>query len=159
MGYKEDLKIDEHDLDTECLRQPVLFEIYTQKLTPLYKLRDELKLEIERFVAKLDGVIRETASAEGKKITEANIQNEILRNPQYNDLQQKYINVCTEVKEAEIIKESFSQRKEMLKLLVELFIAQYWSSVEVPIIRNKKTDVLKNRIEQKIKEDKKNETS
>lgn len=159
MSYKEDLRIDEHNLDEECLKQPVLFEIYTQKLTPLYKLRDELKLEVERFSAKLDGIIRESASAEGKKLTETTIQNEIIRNPQYSDLQIKYIKVCTEIKEGEVVRDSFQQRRDMLKLLVELYIGQYWSTVEPKILKQNKTESLKNKLEEKISEENKIKTS
>ncbi len=154
MSYKEDLKIDEHNLDEECLKQPVLFEMYTQRLTPMYKLRDELKLEVERFAAKLDGVIRESASAEGKKITEAMVQNEIIRNPQYNDLQQKYLNNNTEIKEGEVIREAFQQRKDMLRLLVELYNGQYWSTVNPKVIKQQGAESIKSRLENKISEDK-----
>ena len=152
--YKKDLKIDEHNLDEECLKQPVLFEMYAQKLTPLYKLRDELKLEVERFAAKLDGVIREVASAEAKKLTETMIQNEIIRNPQYGDLQIKYIKVCTEIKEMEIIRDSFQQRRDILKLLVELYIGQYWSTVEPKILKQQGSESIKERLQEKIVEDK-----
>ncbi len=152
MGYKEDLKIDEHNLDEECLHQPVLFEMYTQKLTPLYKLRDELKLEVERFAAKLDGVIRESASAEGKKITETMIQNEIVRNPQYTDLQAKYIKVCAEVKEGEVVRDAFNQKKDMLKLMVELYIAGYWSTVNPKVVKQQGNENIKLRLEEKIRE-------
>lgn len=159
MEYKKDLQIDSNDLDTCCLRQPILFDMYSQKLIPLYKLRDEIKLEIESFSAKLDGLIRESASAEGKKLTEAMVQNEIVRNIQMNALQQKYINICSEVKEAEIIKEAFQQRKDMLKIITELYIAGYWGSVQTPVIRGKATESLKDKLEKKIKEDKKNENT
>ena len=155
MGYKEDLKIDPNDLDTCCLKQPVLFEIYTQKLTPLYKLRDELKLEVERFAAKLDGVIRESASAEGKKITETMIQNEIIRNPQYADLQAKFVKVCAEIKEGEVIRDSFQQRRDMLKILAELYISGYWSTVEPKILKQKSNESLRNKLEEKISEENK----
>ncbi len=159
MEYKEDLKIDEHNLDEECLKQPVLFEMYTQKLTPLYKLRDELKLEVERFAAKLDGVIREVASAEAKKLTETMIQNEIIRNPQYGDLQIKYIKVCTEIKEMEVIRDAFQQRRDMLKLLTELYIGQYWSTVEPKVLKQSKTESLRNKLEEKISEENKTRPS
>ncbi len=159
MEYKEDLKIDEHNLDEECLKQSVLFEMYAQKLTPLYKLRDELKLEVERFAAKLDGVVRETASADGKKITETMIQNEIIRNPQYADLQQKYIKICTEIKEAEIVKEAFQQRKEMLRLLTELYIGQYWSTVTPKVIKQQGNESIKERLKETIFEENKIRTS
>ncbi len=153
-NYKNDLMIDPFDLDTACLRQPILFEMYTQRLTPMYKLRDELKLEVERFAAKLDGVIRESASAEGKKITEVMVQNEIIRNPQYNDLQQKYLNINTEIKEGEVIREAFQQRKDMLRLLVELYNGQYWATVNPKIIKQQGTESIKSRLEDKISEDK-----
>lgn len=155
MSYKSDLEINNLDLDTCCLRQPVLFDMYAQRLVPLYKLRDELKLEIEKFSAKLDGVIRESASAEGKKITENMIQNQIINNPQYTDLQQKYINICTEVKESEIIKEDFQQRKDMLKLLTELYISGYWASVETKVVKQQATESIKDRLKEKMLEEKK----
>lgn len=152
--YREDLKIDQHDLDTACLRQPVLFDQYAQALTPLYKLRDEIKFQMEQTSARLDGLIRESASAEGKKITEVMIQNEITRNLEYGNLQQKYINVCAEVKEMEVIRDAFSQRKDMLKLLVELFIAGYWSTVNPKVIHKQGVESLKDKLEKKMKEDK-----
>jgi len=155
MGYREDLKIDQSELDECCLRQPVLFDHYTQKLSSLYKYRDEVKLAVEQMSARLDGIIREAASAEGKKLTEAMVQNEITRNLQYADLQQKYVNICSDVKEAEVIRDAFNQRREMLKLLVELYISGYWSSVETKIVGEKRTEALKNKLEQKMKEDKK----
>ena len=157
MEYKKDLEIDQHDLDTCCLRQPVLFDIYAQNLTPLYKLRDEIKLEIERFSAKLDGIIRESASAEGKKITENMVQNEIIRNAQYADLQQKFINICAEIKESEVIRDAFSQRKDMLRLLVELYNGQYWATVNPKVIHKQGVESLKDKLEKKIKQDKNNE--
>ena len=157
--YKKDLQIDEYNLDQECLKQPFLFENYSQKLVPLYKLRDNLKLSIEQTGARLDGIIRESASAEGKKITEATIQNEILRNPQYNDLQQKYINICAEIKEMEIIKEAFQQKRDVLKLLTELYIGQYWSTVEPKVLKQSKTESLRNKLEEKISEENKTRPS
>ena len=153
--YREDLKIDQSELDECCLRQPILFDHYVQDLASFCKNRDEIKVAMERFSANLDGVIREAASAEGKKITETMIQNEITRNLQYADLQQKYVNICSDVKEAEVIRDAFNQRREMLKLLVELYISGYWSSVETKIVGEKRTEALKNKLEQKMKEDKK----
>ncbi len=152
MNYRNDLEIDQNDLDTCCLRQPVLFDQYAQALMPLYKKRDELKLMIDQTNARLDGIIREAASADGKKITEAMIQNEIIRNPQYTDLQQKFINICAEIKEAEIIRDAFSQRKDMLKLLVELFISGYWSSVSPKVVKRQATESIKEKLQKKIAE-------
>ena len=153
-NYRDDLKIDPLDLDTACVRQPVLFDMYAQALTPLYKLRDEIKLMIEQTGAKLDGVIREAYSAEGKKITESMVQNEIVRNLEYSNLQQKYIDVCSEVKEHEVIRDAFQQRKDMLKLLVELYISGYWASVTPKVVKQAGTDNLKERLEKKIARDK-----
>ena len=152
LTYRQDLEIDQHDLDTACLRQPVLFDQYTQALTPLYKKRDELKLMVEQTSAKLDGVIREAASAEGKKITETMVQNEIIRNAQYADLQQKFINICAEIKESEVIRDAFSQRKEMLKLLVELYNGQYWATVNPKVIHKQGVESIKDRLEKKMSE-------
>ena len=154
MGYREDLKIDQSELDECCLRQPVLFDHYTQKLSSLYKYRDEVKLAVEQTSARLDGIIREAASAEGKKLTEAMVQNEITRNLQYADLQQKYIDACAKVKEAEIIREDFQQRRDMLKLLAELYIAGYWSTVTPKVVKQRGTENIKERLQKKMAEDK-----
>lgn len=149
-NYKGDLKIEQEDLDTACVRQPVLFDEYAQKLVPLYRKRDEIKLMMDQTYAKLDGIIRESASAEGKKITEVKIQNEININPQYASLQEKYLNICSEVKQCEIIKESFQQRKDMLKLLTELYISGYWSTVEPKTLKNKRSSVLAEKLKEKM---------
>ena len=154
MTYKEDLKIDQSELDECCLRQPVLFDHYTQNLASLYKKRDEIKLAVEQTYARLDGIIREAASAEGKKLTEAMVQNEITRNLQYADLQQKYIDACAKVKEAEIIREDFQQRRDMLKLLAELYIAGYWSTVTPKVVKQRGTENIKERLQKKMAEDK-----
>ena len=154
MGYREDLKIAQSELDECCLRQPVLFDHYTQKLSSLYKYRDEVKLAVEQMSARLDGIIREAASAEGKKLTEAMVQNEITRNLQYADLQQKYVNICSDVKEAEVIRDAFQQRRDMLKLLVELYIAGYWASVETKVVKKQGTENIKERLQKKMAEDK-----
>ena len=154
MGYREDLKIDQSELDECCLRQPVLFDNYTQNLASLYKKRDEIKLAVEQMSARLDGIIREAASAEGKKLTEAMVQNEITRNLQYADLQQKYANICSDVKEAEVIRDAFQQRRDMLKLLVELYIAGYWASVETKVVKKQGTENIKERLQKKMAEDK-----
>jgi len=154
MGYREDLKIDQSELDECCLKQPVLFDYYVQNLASLSKNRDEIKLAVEQTSARLDGIIREAASAEGKKLTENMIQNEITRNLQYADLQQKYIDICAKVKEAEIIREDFQQRRDMLKLLVELYIAGYWASVETKVVKRQGTESIKERLQKKMAEDK-----
>src|SRR3990167_9411731 len=157
MGYREDLKIDQSELDEFCLKQPVLFDYYVQNLASLSKNRDEIKLAVEQTSARLDGIIREAASAEGKKITENMIQNEIIRNLQYADLQQKYIDACAKVKEAEIIREDFQQRRDMLKLLAELYIAGYWSTVTPKVVKQRGTENIKERLQKKMAEDKEQE--
>ncbi len=154
-NYKKELEIDINDLDSCCVNQPVLFDMYSQKLIPLYKKRDEIKLLMDQTYAKLDGIIRESASAEGKKLTEVKIANEININPQYNDLQIKYLNICNEIKSLEIIKEAFQQRKDMLRLLTELYIAGYWSSVEVKgNMKERKINSIAEKLSEKMKEGK-----
>lgn len=155
--YKIDLKIDANDLDNACLRQPVLFDIYSQNLVSLTKYRDELKLSLDQTSARLDGVIREAASAEGRKLTETMIQNEIARNLQYEDLQRKHLNACAEVEEMKAIKDAFLQRRDMLKLLTEQYISGYWGTVETKVINSKAkerfVESIKERLQRKIAED------
>jgi len=155
-NYKKDLSIDIHNLDEECIKQPFLYEMYAQKLPPLYKFRDELKFEIDTTKAKLDGVIREGYAAKGVKTTEGKIQNEIVSNPQVIDLEIKYINICAEIKEHEAIRDAFQQKRDMLKLLTEQYIAGYWSSIEPKVLKENRVDALKNKLTEKMLEEKTN---
>ena len=154
-NYRKDLLIDRDNLDEEVIKQPTLFDHYAQMLVPLYKERDGLKLGIEQLSAQLDGVLREGASARGEKMTETKLQGEITNNPQLQNLNLKYINICTEVKEREAIRDAFQQKKDMLKLLIELYIAGYWASVQCPVVRGKTTEILQKKLEEKMKEDRK----
>lgn len=150
--YREDLKIDPNDLDNACIQQPVLFDIYSQYLVSLTKFRDELRLSLDQTSARLDGLIREAASAEGKKLTEAMVQNEITRNLQYEDLQHKYLNACVEVEEMKAIKDAFLQRRDMLKLLTEQYISGYWGTVETKIVNSKAKERFVERCKERLKD-------
>lgn len=150
--YREDLKIDPNDLDNACIQQPVLFDIYSQHLVALTKFRDELRLSLDQTSARLDGIIREAASAEGKKLTEAMVQNEITRNLQYGDLQHKYLNACVEVEEMKAIKDAFLQRRDMLKLLTEQYISGYWGTVETKIVNSKAKERFVENIKERLKD-------
>lgn len=153
--YRKDLQIDRDSLDEECIRQPVLFDYHAQQLVPLYKERDNLKLAIEQLSAQLDGIIRESASAEGKKLTEAKIQSEIINNSQYQNLNIKYINICTDTKEREAIRDAFQQKRDMIKLLVELYIAGYWQTTEPLVNKNKRLNAMEEKLAEKMREDRK----
>lgn len=153
--YKKDLQIDRNNLDEECIRQPVLFDIHAQDLIPLYKERDTLELQIELLSAQLDGVIRESASVESKKLTEPKIKNEIMNNEQYQKLNNKYLLLCASVKSKEAIRDAFQQRRDMLKLLVELYIAGYWQTTEPSVNKIKRLNAIEEKLVEKMREDRK----
>lgn len=152
-NYKADLEIDINNLDEACVKQPILFDMYSQDLIPLYKERDNLKLFTDQTYARLDGMFREAYSANGVKITEAKIQNEIKNNAEYVNMQKKFIELSTEIHEKESVKQAFMQRKDMLKLLTEQYISGYWSTVETKVVKNRVNEAIKNKVANKLKED------
>lgn len=144
--YKNDLKIDQYNLDEEVIKQPVLFDLHTSELTILYAQRDTLKLDIERIYARLDVALRNLAVEEGKKLTETALESQIINNKEYQLTQDKFNIIVAKIKETEAIKEAFSQKRDSLKLLVDLFTSGYWQTVSPKVLKQKRVESIKEKI-------------
>lgn len=128
--YNTDLEIDKFNLDTCIIKQPILYERYSTLYVEAVEIRDRLKLKLEETYAIIDKEIRQKYILSGMKITEKAIENEIIVDSDYKKAMDKYMSAKKDAETFGVLKESFGQRKDMLKLLVELHITNYYSSLE-----------------------------
>jgi hypothetical protein len=117
MNYKNDIKIDYDDLDSEFLKQSVIYNEYADKLCIEEKIKDKAKNNLEIIEAELDLEIRDQAKESGKKLTESIIKSMILlhekRKNAYDDYIQKKYNY-------NVIKHALSTLEEKRRSLEKL---------------------------------------
>ena len=127
--FRSELIIDKHSLDDAIVAQPHLFfrvsEIFTEKMND----RDILKDRVKRLNAKLDQLIRKRAAEDGDRITETAIITEILYDTGYKDLRDEYLRAEYICEKWALLKDAFNQRSYMIRDLVNLYLANYYSDV------------------------------
>ena len=128
--YQEDLKIDKNALDEECMKQPSLYEKYSSISADALSDRDVKKLRVEEIRAQIDREIRQKALNSGAKVTEKQIESEVTLDSRLKEVTNEYLEAKKVAETTQIIKESFQQKKDMLKVLADLYISNYFSTVE-----------------------------
>jgi benzoyl-CoA reductase/2-hydroxyglutaryl-CoA dehydratase subunit BcrC/BadD/HgdB len=126
---RDRFKIDKFNLDEEVNRQVDLMDETGELHAFLVEERDLAKNEVDKIKAKLDDEIREEYS--DRKITEKKIENMIILDPSYQEAYKKYLALRREEQLAGNDKEIALQRRAYLKILAELWIAQYYSIPEI----------------------------
>jgi hypothetical protein len=156
--YKERLKIDKHDLDTEMAERQLTYSLAVAERSELEKSRrDELKLKIEQTIAELDGQYRSDAAKAGEKATDKSVDREIEITPKIVDLKKQLIAANLSVGMWGALREEYSQRGWMIRDLIQSFVAGYWSKsmmgssqkkhseVEADRIRERRSDAMRDR--------------
>ncbi len=129
--YTKYLKIDKDNLDEECINQPVLYDEYASQVPDLIHEMEICKIEMEELRADLykrivDSEIKES----GKKPTGKAIDNTIILNTSFQTAQDDYYEAKKKAEKAKIIRETFMQRKEMIRGLIELYNSTYFCRAE-----------------------------
>lgn len=146
-NYKDHLKIDKYALDEEVIKQPSLYAFYAEQYPLALERRDLTKLHMEELYAELDGIIRTGAASSGAKITEKAIEQKILLDKDYADIQREYIVAVAEANNMGIIKMAFEHRKDCIEMLIKLYLSGYFSEVE---IRSQEASSKEDEIEKRI---------
>jgi len=126
-------ELDQHQLDVEWLRQPKIYHEYASKLAEARYAHEAAKTERDITMAELDRDIRAAPSDFGlEKITEGCVQSAIL-------VQQRYLhkqNIVLKAKHTQDILQAtvdaLDHRKKALENLVQLHLADYFSSPKKP---------------------------
>jgi len=127
--YMSNLVIDKHLLDDECLKQPVLFDYYSNKWADASAKQDKAKQKLENFKAELEKKVRLKLSRLKDRVTEKAVGNEVETNKKYQKLCDRHILAKAKANKARGRKDAFAQKKDMIKILTDLFISNYFGEV------------------------------
>lgn len=129
--YEERLKFSMEALEEALEEQSDLFNDVSQRLALETSKRDGAKTDIVETEAMVDLEIRGDAAAEGRKITEKevdatkNVDNRVLESRKI------YHKHSENVRRLEALKESFQQRSYALKELANLWVAGYYGDTSI----------------------------
>lgn len=125
---EDGLQIDQHDLDTALVQQPDWFYRVSKKLTYLVSQRDAVKQSLAEEEARCDAQFRSDAKNEKDKTTETEIKNMIRLDKEVRKISDHLLTLNRQVGEMTALKEAFQQRSYVLKDLVNLYVANYYTS-------------------------------
>jgi hypothetical protein len=154
--YMKDLAIDPHALEEEWMRQPALFQKYTDLLVRAQQERDKAKERLDVVKSKLDLDIRNDHEAFGlKKITEGAITACILTNSIYKDAQKRLNEATYKVGLLNGAIRGLEHKKKSLENLVSLWLGSYFAGPQEPkeLAGGKRmVDIVHDRVEEKQKQ-------
>lgn len=122
------LQIDEHALDDALVTQPDFFYRVSKQLAMVVSKRDAAKQALAEEEARCDAQFRKDALDNKEKLTETEIKNMIRLDREVKALSTGMLKLNREVGELTALKEAFQQRSYVLKDLVNLYIANYYTS-------------------------------
>ena len=133
MGYKEDLQMDKHSLDSEWERQALLYMKWAEEYADAVLTRDRAKEKVELVQAELYKEIVESYIKEGeKKPTEGAITNITIGKVKFKEANSEYFEAK---KNAEILagaKEAMQHKKKALESMTHLWLGSYYAEPKIP---------------------------
>ena len=138
LDYTKDIRINEHDLESEWIHQPSLMMSYNNLYAIAIFERDELKVKLEYTAAQLDSEIRRNYGNFGfdSKPTEAAIKNTVISHKKYVNVMKKTLIAAKQANLMAGVRTSFEHRKKALENLVTLQVTGFYSEP-----RNKAKDI------------------
>lgn len=119
--YKKDESLNPLDLQGEIIKQAALYGYYAECAVRAQRQADKFKFLMEITEANVDKGIRDAGAAAGRKMTEAQIEKEILRNKSYI----KAVNLYHDAKEIAGICQSAADAIKMKKDALYNLTSQY----------------------------------
>lgn len=127
-NYKEDLKIDQNNLEKEWLEQPSLYMYYAEAYADAILERDEAKNELERIYCKLDNsLIKDWEKYFDKSPSEQMRKNKIFLNQEYKKALAEFDKCTHNVNLLQAAKYAFDHRRKALEHLVTLLVSGFHS--------------------------------
>lgn len=123
------IKIDRERLDDELIANSHNFHHAGEGFAYAKSRRDAAEAALERVKAELDNEVRERMVADEEKYTETQIKQIILRETEFKDAHKKYLAACLEADSWEALRNSYRQRADMLKSLVQLYTTGYFGEL------------------------------
>jgi len=137
---KELLLIDKNSLDDVCLEQSSLFEKIGSTYVNAISKRDKAKEEFHTIDAQLAITKRKEADLSNIKLTEAKLAEMVQVHPEHEEAMERYFYYKHEADKWGVLKESFSQRKDMIEIVCKLYLTGYFNS-ETSVKESKYTNI------------------
>ena len=125
--FEEALNINEQELQVACRNQPVLFHHIAKALATARAEFRDAKTHLKRTSAEVELNIRSQAEEAEQRMTEGKCAALVTANQEVVLADDTLSERHQRMEELEALKESYMQRKDMLRELVALFIADYYS--------------------------------
>jgi len=129
-NYKEDLQIDENNLEYEWKRQASLYEEWGEKAANAHFEKDKKQEKLALIKAKLDTEYRKKLKEDKPK--EAEILSNVLQDPRYMEASNDYLEAYKTAKVLDVAEKAFDHRKRALENLTKLFLNNYYAEPYVP---------------------------
>ena len=128
MITRKDLEIDKNDLDSEWVRQAMLYGKYAAMAADARKDFDEDKAQVDVVYAELDADIRRNPETyELTKPTENSIKSSIPGQDKYREAVQAMIDSRHHMEVLNAMVSGLDHKKTALSKLVDLMLAEYYS--------------------------------
>jgi len=131
--FKARLAIDRNNLEQECQIQPTLYGEIAEEVQTAKYLRNQAKADFEHAEAELLCDVKEKPALFGfdKPPSADHANAKVKCQPKYLELQKVYFDAERTFGALTGLLEEASQRKSMLRDLVDLFVHQYFSNQEL----------------------------
>ncbi len=140
------LQIDRHRLDDECVEQPRLYFHYAAELDNARHELDRAKAMLELVDAELDLAIRSDPESFGlTKITESSLRSMIVVQVKHVKAQEKILRAKDNVNILGTAVSALDQKKKSIEGLIQLQLANYFSSPKVPECERERMDEVSKR--------------
>lgn len=125
-SFKEDVKIDRFALETECQSQADIYAVWGEQWAEAKNRRDIEKDKLDLVFAQQEIAIRNNASSNGVKVTEAIIKAMVEEDAEVLKQKQIYRDACRTLYSLDVAISSINQRGGQLDNLVRLHVNSYY---------------------------------
>lgn len=149
----EFFNLDENRLDEEWLEQPKMFFRAARKLAEARADYEQAKSNKKLVVAEISHEIIDNPSKFGvTKTTEKVVENTVLLQTKYKVANEEELETQKKVFHLQAVVEAMDHRKKALEKLVDLRLADYFSSPRAPRVeRERMEDVSKNKVNDRVR--------
>lgn len=124
---RSQLRIDKHNLDDDCVRQPVLYAEISELHTLAVGERDAAKEHLASVDAKVADEVRRKWIRDGEKFAEARVGDAVQQDPRHLEAYDAWSYHVRRAAYLGTLVASADQRGKMLRELGSLFVSGYFS--------------------------------
>jgi hypothetical protein len=123
------LRINKNQLDEEAINQPNNYFHACEGYAFAVSVRDKKEHSLEVLTAELDREVRDVALRDRYKITDKATAQQITREPDYQLARKDWLDSCLMAARWDALRNSYRQRADMLRGLIQLHQTGYFGEV------------------------------